>query len=154
MKLLIVNFWDPENTKIYGRYSDAIDILVRSLEDVEVFSIVVSKEADEPLKEKIAGLKRAVEHAIKNVFDRILVLGQSVVLSPGDFDKMAKSDSEIVLTKKGDFSCCLIRVGLLSVFPIAYTGEFTPPDKMWLKFLRQNDIKISIISSVKPVYLN
>jgi len=154
MKLLIVNFWDPENTKYFGRYSDAIDILVRSLKESEVFSIGVSKGAEEPLKEKIGGLQRAIKHAKTNNFDRLFILGEGVVLTPIEFQKMVEVDSEVVLTKNEDFSCCLIRVRTLEVYPIPYMGEFSPPDKMWLKLLRQNSIKISIIGGVKTVCLN
>lgn len=154
MKLLIVNFWDPENTKYFGKYSDAIDILVRTLKDSEIFSIAFSREAEEPLKEKVGGLQRAIEHAKVNSFDRLFILGEGIILTPTEFQKMAEIDSEVVLTKKEDFSCCLIRVRTLEVYPIPYLGEFSPPDKMWLKLLRQNGIKISIINGVKTVCLS
>ena len=81
MKLLIVNFWDPKNTQYFGKYADAIDTLFRSLESVELFSTTISKGAEEPVKEKVEGLKRAVGHATKNDFDRLLVLGEGNVLT-------------------------------------------------------------------------
>lgn len=154
MKLLIVNFWDPENTKYFGKYSDAIDILVRSLKESEVFSIGVSKKAEELLKEKIDGLQRAIKHAKTNNFDRLFILGEGVVLTPIEFQKMVEVDSEVVLTKNEDFSCCLIRVRILEVCPIPYMGEFSPSDKMWLKLLKQNGIKTSTIGGIKTVCLN
>lgn len=154
MKLLIANFWDPEDTKHFGKYADMIDILVRSLKEAKLFFVGINKNAEEPLKEKVHGLERVIDYAKTDGFDRLLVLGEGVVLTPIEFRKMVEVDSDVVLTKKEDFSCCLVKVKILKVHPFAYLGELNPPDKMWLKILKQNGIKLSVINGVKPVYLN
>lgn len=151
MKILITSFWNPKNTKYSREYFFGLNSLLSGQH--ELFLITVY-DTDEVYKEKIEGLKKASFYCFKNDFTHLLILNEGMVLKKEDFDKICSSKRTVSLSTKDTLNCSLIKSALLRNYPFIYAGEFSSPDRMWLKLLKQKGVKTSFIGGIKPVYLD
>lgn len=151
MKILITSFWNPKNTKYSSEYFFGLKDLLS--EQHELFLITVYN-TEEIYKEKIEGLRKATLYCFENGFSHILILNEGMVIKKEDFNKICLSKQTVSLSSKDTLNCSLIKSALLRNYPFIYAGEYSSPDRMWLKLLKQKGVKTSFISGIKPVYLD
>lgn len=150
MKILVVVFWNPNNTEYIREYFLSLEKLLT--EGRQLF-FVTTFDTGEAYKEKIEGLKKATRYCFENGFSHMLILGEGIFINEDDLEKLVVQKQSVTMSMKDTLNCCLLKTAVLRTYPFVYAGEFSSPDRLWLKLVKQKGIKLSFTSGIKHVYL-